>query len=145
MPGNETTQQLRKRFWTILRKKNYRSGPEQTNLVAQRRRDWWVHSTIAHQPRTTNRPPPTKNNHESKWQNKPKRTTRRTTSRPWLLHKHADTTTRMPDKNGPWTPEVSDDTMLSAALLSGQHDTTGMLFESVLLGTSQAKQRSRVS
>ena len=42
----------------------------------------------------------------------------------------------------PWTPEISDTTMLSAASLSREHDTTGVLFDESEL---QAKKRSRVS
>ena len=48
---------------------------------------------------------------------------------------------RSQTRNEPWTPEVSDNTMLSAASLFGEHDTTGMLFdESELLGTSSQKE-----
>ena len=48
---------------------------------------------------------------------------------------------RSQTRNEPWTPEVSDNTMLTAASLSGEHDTTGMLFdESELLGTSSQKE-----
>ena len=71
------------------KKRPDRSG--KTNLTARRRRDWWVHSIIANHPRTTNRPPPTQNNLESKWQNEPQRTTRRTTSRTCLFQRHAGT------------------------------------------------------
>ena len=67
----------------------------------QLRRDWWIHSIIDHHPRTTNRLPPTQNNHESKWQNKPQWTTRRTTSRPWLFHRYTDTQTN--SNTHPWS------------------------------------------
>ena len=58
------------------------------------------------------RPPPSHNkstatntnNHEPKRQNKPQRTTRRTTSRPWLFHRHANTWTKIPDKK--WTMDA---------------------------------------
>ena len=48
---------------------------------------------------------------------------------------------RSQTRNEPWAPEVTDNTMLSAASLSGEHDITGMLFdESELLGTSSQKE-----
>ena len=103
IPDNETEQRLRKRYRTILRKKRP-DRTRKTNIAARCRRYWWVHSIIAHHSRTTNRPPPTQNNHEPKRQNKPQRTTRWTTSRPWLFHRHAYTWTKIPDKK--WTMDA---------------------------------------
>ena len=81
-------------------KKKLSDLTRKTNLAARHRRYWWVHSIIAHHPRTTNLPSPTQNNHESKWQNQPQRTT----SRPWLFYRHADTRTKILDKK--WTMDV---------------------------------------